>query len=35
MAIVMLFTMFYAVINFAVDVLYGLVDPRIRVESAR
>ena len=35
MAIVMLFTLFYAVINFAVDVLYGLVDPRIRVESAR
>lgn len=35
MAIVMLFTLFYAVINFAVDVLYGLVDPRIRVEAVR
>lgn len=35
MAVVMLFTLFYAVINFAVDVLYGLVDPRIRVEAAR
>ncbi len=31
MAIVMLFTFFYATINFAVDVLYGLVDPRIRI----
>lgn len=31
MAIVMLFTFFYAVINFAVDVLYGIVDPRIRL----
>ena len=35
MAIVMLFTLFYATINFAVDVLYGLVDPRIRVEARR
>jgi ABC-type dipeptide/oligopeptide/nickel transport system permease component len=35
MAIVLLFTLFCAVINFAVDVLYGLVDPRIRVETAR
>ncbi len=35
MAIVMLFTLFYAGINFAVDVLYGLVDPRIRIEATR
>ncbi len=35
MAIVMLFTLFYAAINFVVDVLYGLVDPRIRVEARR
>lgn len=35
MAIVMLFTLFYALINFAVDVLYGLVDPRIRLEAGR
>lgn len=35
MAIVMLFTLFYAGINFAVDVLYGLVDPRIRIASTR
>jgi ABC-type dipeptide/oligopeptide/nickel transport system permease component len=35
MAIVMLFTFFYATINFAVDVLYGLVDPRIRLEARR
>ena len=33
MAIVMLFTFFYAGINFVVDVLYGLVDPRIRIEA--
>ncbi|MBL8805202.1 MAG: ABC transporter permease [Rhodospirillales bacterium] len=31
MAIVMLFTFFYAIINFIVDVLYGIVDPRIRI----
>jgi ABC-type dipeptide/oligopeptide/nickel transport system permease component len=35
MAIVMLFTLFYAAINFTVDLLYGLVDPRIRVEAVR
>ncbi|MBI3505687.1 MAG: ABC transporter permease [Proteobacteria bacterium] len=35
MAIVMLFTFFYAAINFAVDILYGLVDPRIRLETRR
>ena len=33
MAVVMLFTFFYAGINFVVDVLYGLVDPRIRIEA--
>ena len=33
MAVVMLFTFFYAGINFAVDVLYGLIDPRIRIEA--
>ena len=31
MAIVMLFTIFYALINLAVDLLYGLIDPRIRL----
>ncbi|GAB5377646.1 MAG: ABC transporter permease [Acuticoccus sp.] len=31
MAIVMLFTVFYALINLAVDLLYGLIDPRIRL----
>jgi ABC-type dipeptide/oligopeptide/nickel transport system permease component len=35
MGIVMLFTGFYALINLSVDVLYGLVDPRIRVEVRR
>ncbi len=30
MAIVMLFTVFYSLINLAVDLLYGLIDPRIR-----
>jgi ABC-type dipeptide/oligopeptide/nickel transport system permease component len=35
MAIVMLFTLLYAAINFAVDVLYGVVDPRLRVGAAR
>jgi ABC-type dipeptide/oligopeptide/nickel transport system permease component len=30
MGIVMLFTLFYGLINFAVDVLYGVVDPRVR-----
>lgn len=35
MGIVLLFTLFYALINFAVDVLYGVVDPRIRVEARR
>ena len=36
MAIVMLFTLFYAGINLIVDILYGLIDPRIRLgESER
>ncbi len=35
MAIVMLFTFFYAIINFTIDILYGLVDPRIRIEARR
>lgn len=35
MGIVLLFTAFYALINFIVDVLYAVVDPRIRVEEAR
>ena len=35
MGIVMLFTGFYALINLSVDLLYGLVDPRIRVDAQR
>ena len=35
MAVVLLFTLFYAGINFVVDLLYGLVDPRIRLDQAR
>jgi ABC-type dipeptide/oligopeptide/nickel transport system permease component len=31
MAIVLLFTAFYALINLLVDVLYGVIDPRIRL----
>jgi len=31
MAIVLLFTAFYSLINLAVDLLYGVVDPRIRL----
>ncbi|MEO1017096.1 MAG: ABC transporter permease [Pseudomonadota bacterium] len=31
MAIVMLFTLFYSLINLSVDLLYGLIDPRIRL----
>jgi ABC-type dipeptide/oligopeptide/nickel transport system permease component len=34
MSIVLLFTAFYTLINLLVDVLYGVVDPRIRLESA-
>ncbi len=33
MAIVLLFTGFYTLINLAVDLLYGVVDPRIRLGS--
>jgi ABC-type dipeptide/oligopeptide/nickel transport system permease component len=33
MAIVLLFTAFYAVINLVVDLLYGVIDPRIRLGS--
>jgi ABC-type dipeptide/oligopeptide/nickel transport system permease component len=35
MGVVMLFTAFYALINLVVDVLYGVIDPRIRVGSER
>jgi ABC-type dipeptide/oligopeptide/nickel transport system permease component len=35
MAVVLLFTGFYAFINLLVDILYGLVDPRIRLSEAR
>lgn len=35
MGIVMLFTAFYALINFAVDLLYGVIDPRIRLDRGR
>jgi ABC-type dipeptide/oligopeptide/nickel transport system permease component len=35
MAIVLLFTLFYALINLGVDLLYGVVDPRIRVGDGR
>jgi ABC-type dipeptide/oligopeptide/nickel transport system permease component len=31
MAIVLLFTLFYASINLLIDLLYGLIDPRIRL----
>jgi len=34
MAIVLLFTCFYAVINLIIDLLYGLIDPRIRLGGA-
>ncbi len=34
MGIVMLFTLFYTLINFAVDILYGIIDPRIRLDRA-
>lgn len=35
MGIVMLFTLLYAAISFAVDVLYGVIDPRVRVGGGR
>jgi ABC-type dipeptide/oligopeptide/nickel transport system permease component len=31
MAIVLLFTLFYAGINLLIDLMYGLIDPRIRL----
>jgi ABC-type dipeptide/oligopeptide/nickel transport system permease component len=34
MAIVLLFTLFYAGINLLIDLLYGLIDPRIRLGGA-
>lgn len=34
MAVVLLFTAFYAVINLAVDILYAAIDPRIRARMA-
>ena len=33
MAIVLLYTLFYSLINLAVDLLYGVLDPRIRLAS--
>ncbi len=35
MGIVLLFTALYAAINFVVDLLYGIIDPRIRLEARR
>jgi ABC-type dipeptide/oligopeptide/nickel transport system permease component len=35
MAIVLLFTFFYAGINLVVDLLYGVIDPRIRLGSGQ
>ncbi|MGH7319340.1 MAG: ABC transporter permease [Candidatus Rokuibacteriota bacterium] len=35
MAIVLLFTFFYAAINLVIDLLYGLIDPRIRLGPRR
>jgi len=35
MSIVLLFTAFYSLINLGVDLLYGVVDPRIRLEGGR
>jgi len=35
MAIVLLFTFFYAGINLVVDLLYGVIDPRIRLAADR
>jgi ABC-type dipeptide/oligopeptide/nickel transport system permease component len=34
-AVILLFTFFYAGINLLVDLVYGAIDPRIRVERAR
>jgi ABC-type dipeptide/oligopeptide/nickel transport system permease component len=35
MAIVLLFTLFYAGINLLIDLLYGVIDPRIRLGGER
>jgi len=35
MGIVMLFTLVYALINFIVDLLYGVIDPRVRAGAPR
>ena len=35
MAIVLLFTFFYAALNLVVDLLYGVIDPRIRLAPDR
>jgi len=35
MAIVLLFTFFYAALNLVVDLLYGVIDPRIRLAADR
>ncbi len=35
MAIVLLFTLFYSLINLIVDILYAVIDPRVRLESAK
>jgi ABC-type dipeptide/oligopeptide/nickel transport system permease component len=34
-AVILLFTFFYAGINLVVDLLYGVIDPRIRLEARR
>ncbi len=34
MAIVLLYTLFYSVVNLLVDLAYGLIDPRIRLEAS-
>ena len=34
-AVLLLFTFFYAGINLVVDLLYGVIDPRIRIEARR
>src|SRR5262249_45275258 len=35
MAIALLFTLFYAGINLVIDLMYGVIDPRIRLGSGR
>jgi ABC-type dipeptide/oligopeptide/nickel transport system permease component len=34
MAIVLLYTLFYSLVNLLVDLAYGLIDPRIRLEAS-